>query len=187
MMREFLIGAASRLRQPASVVLLIGLAGFLIDVVVQRISTAGVVLLLLAASPFLLRLVRPDQLNRRRESPARDAAAATRAPGAGAATSVAERPAPSPRDEGRLPRKDDPKPAEPRTADVPPAMPSPRPRSAQHVRRADAPERGSAAPQQRVQAPRLQPASERVQIHPRSGEQGESDERHQVTNADLLL
>ena len=45
--------------RPTLVIVVLALAGFLIDLFVQPVSTEGFLLILLAASPFLLELLRP--------------------------------------------------------------------------------------------------------------------------------
>lgn len=112
--------------RPALAVVVLGLAGFLVDLFVRPISTEGFLLILLAASPFLLELARSgrpaDAISAKTglESPPRTA---PRAEGSSA-------PIPQERPRTAVPRpaaaRPAPAPAE-RQPSAPPARTAPRP------------------------------------------------------------
>lgn len=89
--------------RPALAVVLLGLAGFLVDLFVKPVSSEGFLLILLAASPFLLSLLRPERPTAvadpvEPEAPARPASQPLRTAPTPAPRAVPERPLnPAPR------------------------------------------------------------------------------------------
>jgi hypothetical protein len=105
--------------RPSLVVVLLGLVGFLVDFLVRPISAAGLVLLLLAASPFVVRMLKSPQ-------------PVSRIQAAAPAIPVSQEPSPGPKaaapGAGTIPQQAKPRtarpaeleraPAEPRRADL---------------------------------------------------------------------
>ena len=117
--------------RPALVVFVLGLAGLVVDLFVRPVSTEGFLLILLAASPFLLELARQqpraaDETVGRPEAgkaaaPAAQAAPKGEAPAAAAVPDRARQAAPRP-----APTRPAPAAAE-RQPSAPPPRPAPRP------------------------------------------------------------
>src|SRR5690606_10990181 len=89
--------------RPASAVVALGLGGFLVDLLVRPVSTAGLLLILLAASPFLLELARAARPGGAKPRAAEPAAAPPR-PAVARPAPAAARPAPRAPQPGEPPR-----------------------------------------------------------------------------------
>jgi len=132
--------------RPALVVVALALGGFLVDLFVRPVSTEGFLLILLAASPFLLELLRPArQPAEIVEEAEADSPPAPARPAAKAPAPAAPRPVERPRTEIPRPAATRPAPAAPRETAAPgsprpavrPSQPEPTRPAAVRSREAD--------------------------------------------------
>lgn len=113
--------------RPALVVVALALGGFLVDLFVRPVSTEGFLLILLAASPFLLDLLRPVRQAEEIADEAETDSPPLARPAPKAPAPVAPRPVERPRTDIPRPAASRPAPAAPRETAAPGARPAVRP------------------------------------------------------------